>query len=229
MATFEDIQKANNTIQTTDIRGKSYADVAQRVKAFRQVYPTGYIRTQMLSNEGGVCVFRAECGVGEFPLGTGTAYEKEGSSNINRTSYIENCETSAVGRALGFAGFGIDTSIASADEVQAAISQQEAMAQPPRARRAAQEPRRAQEAPKAADAPQEEEKPAEGQTGAAPGDLIDGPQLEALRITCEVNGINPERLAAQYRVSDITQMTNAQYENAMARIQKHVKAKKGEQ
>ena len=57
-------------------------------------------------------------------LGTGTAYEKEGSSFINKTSYIENCETSAVGRALGFAGFGIDTSIASAEEVMNAQYQQ---------------------------------------------------------------------------------------------------------
>ena len=61
----------------------------------------------------------------EVVLGQGTAYEKEGSSNINRTSYIENCETSAVGRALGMAGFGIDTSIASAEEVSGAIAQQE--------------------------------------------------------------------------------------------------------
>lgn len=57
-------------------------------------------------------------------LGTGTAYEKEGSTFINKTSYIENCETSAVGRALGMAGFGIDTSIASAEEVQNAIANQ---------------------------------------------------------------------------------------------------------
>jgi hypothetical protein len=58
-------------------------------------------------------------------LATGTAYEKEGSSNINRTSYIENCETSAIGRALGFCGIGIDTSIASYEEVATSIMQQE--------------------------------------------------------------------------------------------------------
>ncbi len=57
-------------------------------------------------------------------LGTGTAYEKENSSFINKTSYIENCETSAVGRALGMAGFGIDTSIRSAEEMQNADLQQ---------------------------------------------------------------------------------------------------------
>ena len=52
--------------------------------------------------------------------------EKESTSYINKTSYIENCETSAVGRALGMAGFGIDTSVASYEEVSNAIAQQEA-------------------------------------------------------------------------------------------------------
>jgi hypothetical protein len=80
----------------------------------------------MLSNENGVCVFRATvCDENMQILGTGTAYEKETSSFINKTSYIENCETSAVGRALGMCGFGIDTSIASAEEVQNAIKNQQ--------------------------------------------------------------------------------------------------------
>jgi hypothetical protein len=63
-------------------------------------------------------------------LGTGTAYEKESSSFINKTSYIENCETSAVGRALGMCGFGIDVSVASAEEVQNAINNQGDKADP---------------------------------------------------------------------------------------------------
>jgi hypothetical protein len=124
--TFEDIQKANETIITTDIKGKNYAEVNQRIKAFRMVYPTGTIATQLLNNENGVCVFKAVISDenGKM-LATGTAYEKEGSTFINKTSYIENCETSAIGRALGIAGFGIDTSIASAEEVQNAINNQE--------------------------------------------------------------------------------------------------------
>ena len=122
---FEDIKKANETITTTNIKGKEYAEVNQRIKAFRMVYPTGTIVTEMISNENGVCIFRAEVSDGINLLGTGTAYEKEGSSFINNTSYIENCETSAVGRALGMAGFGIDTSIASAEEVGNAIIQQD--------------------------------------------------------------------------------------------------------
>ncbi len=129
MITYDDIRKANDTVDTTDIKGRAYVEVNQRIKAFRIVYPTGTISTEILSNEDGVCVMRATVGFTDnedfIILGTGTAYEKEGSTFINKTSYIENCETSAIGRALGMAGFGIDTSVASAEEVQNAIANQE--------------------------------------------------------------------------------------------------------
>lgn len=126
MVTFEQIQKANAAIKTVNIKGKEYSPVQERITAFRKVYPEGFIRTQLLSVEGGVCIMRAEVGDGGNILGTGTAYENEKSSYINKTSYIENCETSAVGRALGMAGFGIDASVASLEEVANAINQQEA-------------------------------------------------------------------------------------------------------
>ena len=132
--TFKDIQEANQTIKTTDVKGKEYAEVNQRIKAFRMVYPQGTIKTTLVSNNDGICIFRAEvyeyerCNENGYyeskVLGTGTAYEKENSTFINKTSYIENCETSAVGRALGMCGFGIDTSVASAEEVQNAIANQ---------------------------------------------------------------------------------------------------------
>lgn len=122
---FEDIQEANKIIKTTDVKGKQYAEVNQRIKAFRMLYPTGTIETEMMSNEDGICIFRANIYDGEKLLGTGTAYERENSTFINKTSYIENCETSAVGRALGMCGLGIDTSLASAEEVQNAIANQQ--------------------------------------------------------------------------------------------------------
>ena len=118
MIEYSDIVRVNNEIHTTDIKGKAYAEVNQRVKAFRMLYPQGTIQTEMISCEGGICIFKATVSDCDLILATGTAYEKEGSTFINQTSYIENAETSAVGRALGFAGFGIDTSIASAEEVQ---------------------------------------------------------------------------------------------------------------
>ena len=128
MATYQDIQNVNNQMMRTPIHGKNYAEVPQRVQAFRCLYPEGYILTEMVSNDGGVCVMRATVGYYRdnepVTLATGTAYEKEGSTNINRTSYIENCETSAVGRALGMLGLGSETSICSAEEVATAIMQQ---------------------------------------------------------------------------------------------------------
>ena len=135
MATFADLQRANEQITTTNIKGKEYAEVNQRIKAFRMVYPDGWIKTRIFKLENGMCVITATCGctvldvdgcAEEITLGSGTAYEMESSSFINKTSYIENCETSAVGRALGMAGFGIDTSVCSAEELSNAQLQQEA-------------------------------------------------------------------------------------------------------
>lgn len=133
--TFKDLQEANKTIQTMDIKGKQYAEVNQRIKAFRMLYPEGFIMTELLSDEDGICIMKASVGywrdsghgmLEKIVLGEGTAYEKESSSYINKTSYIENCETSAVGRAMGMIGLGIDTSVASYEEVSNAIAQQEA-------------------------------------------------------------------------------------------------------
>lgn len=129
MINYEQIKKANESIITTSIKGKDYAEVNQRIKAFRMVYPDGFITTEIKSNVDGVCIFSARVGYYNeegmaILLGTGTAYEKENSTFINKTSYIENCETSAVGRALGMAGFGIDTSVASYEEVENAIANQ---------------------------------------------------------------------------------------------------------
>lgn len=127
--TYEELKKANDAIVTMDIKEKEYAPVNQRIKAFRMCYPEGFITTELISNDNGCCIFRAKVGYqdenGHHILGTGTSWEKETSSFINKTSYIENSETSAVGRALGMAGFGIDMSVASAEEVQNAINNQD--------------------------------------------------------------------------------------------------------
>lgn len=126
MIDFNRIAEVNKTIKTTAIKGKDYAEVNQRVKAFRMLYPEGVIETEIVSLADGMCIIKAHIKDADGNLlATGTAYEKEGSSNINRTSYIENCETSAVGRALGFLGIGIDTSIATYEEVATAIMQQD--------------------------------------------------------------------------------------------------------
>lgn len=138
MIKYEDIKKANSTINKTPIQGKDYAEVNQRIKAFRMLFPAGFITSEIRSLENGVVIFVATVGYYDennnaIVLGTGTAYEKENSSFINKTSYIENCETSAVGRALGMLALGIDTSVASAEEVQnARLNQNNKAIEPPK-------------------------------------------------------------------------------------------------
>lgn len=139
--TFEKIIEANKSIKPMAIERfdkksgktikKDYAEVNQRIKAFRMVYPDGFIMTDIISHEGGIIVMQAKAGYyadngDAFIIGTGTAFENQKNGLINGTSYIENCETSAIGRALGMCGFGIDTSIASYEEVNNAMAQQEA-------------------------------------------------------------------------------------------------------
>lgn len=125
MATYEEIRKANTEMITTPIKGKNYAEVPQRINAFRKVYPNGSLTSEIISLENGVCVIKATAAdeAGNI-LGTGHAYEIEGSSFINKGSYIENCETSAWGRCLSACGFIGGASIASAEELQNALEGQ---------------------------------------------------------------------------------------------------------
>ena len=124
--TFEQLAKANAEMIRTDIKGKAYAEVPQRIQAFRKCYPEGTIETEIISLENGVVTMKATVKNIDIVLGTGHAQEKESGSFINKTSFIENCETSAVGRALGMCGFGSEQSIASAEEVVNAINNQNA-------------------------------------------------------------------------------------------------------
>lgn len=129
MFTKESIAEANKALNTVGIeKGKKtthYVMVNERVKAFRSICPAGRITTKIVCIENGIVTMMAEVAdeAGNV-IATGFAQEKESSSFINKTSYIENCETSAVGRALGFAGIGIDGSMASAEEVANAIMNQ---------------------------------------------------------------------------------------------------------
>ena len=130
---YESIVEANKGIAYTDVRGKNYAEVAQRVQAFRKLIPGGFILTDIISNKDGVVFMKSEAGYyaedgRRVILSTGHAFERQDASNINNTSFIENCETSAIGRCLGFIGLGSEKSIASAEEVDNAIKTQEAIA-----------------------------------------------------------------------------------------------------
>ena len=125
MITKELLEQANKGLEAIPVKGKSYVMVNKRVEAFRAICPDGAITTDIITNEGGVVVMKATVmdETGKV-LSTGLSYEKEGNSTINKTSYIENAETSAVGRCLGMLGIGIDTSVASYEEVANAQANQ---------------------------------------------------------------------------------------------------------
>lgn len=107
------------------INGKEYVMVNERVMEFKRLYPAWSLVTEIVSMENGIVVFKASAIDDKLEVrATGHAYEKENSTFINKTSYVENCETSAVGRCLGLLGIGIDGSIATAEEILNAKLQQ---------------------------------------------------------------------------------------------------------
>ena len=82
-----------------------YEPVAVRHSRWLTQNPNGRTLTHMVSAPGAdVCVIRAELWLEDVCIATGYAEEVRGAGNVNRTSHVENCETSAVGRALANAG-----------------------------------------------------------------------------------------------------------------------------
>ena len=107
-----------------NIRGKEYQTVALRVQKFREQHPDWSIITALISRDAETVVMLASVMNDQNRIiATGHAEEFRSASQINSTSALENCETSAIGRALAAAGFG-GTEFASANEVQNAIHQQ---------------------------------------------------------------------------------------------------------
>lgn len=134
--TYEDLEKANRLIKPIKITRedkktgrlvtKNYAEVHQRIKAFRMVYPKGKILPEIISENEGIITFKVtiEDEIGNV-LAIAHARENVKGSFINQSNAIENCETSAIGRALGMCGFGIDSSVASAEEIKNAMKKEE--------------------------------------------------------------------------------------------------------
>lgn len=106
------------------IHGKEYETVASRVKKLRTEHGLEIgITTEIISIDDEVVVMKATLSLHGSVIATGHAEERRTASTINRTSAVENCETSAIGRALAGAGY-LGTEFATADEVAQAISQQ---------------------------------------------------------------------------------------------------------
>ena len=119
-------------------KGKEYTEVKDRLIAFADEFPQASIQTKLISvNQvidtptGETCnEYVVKATVIPNPIQepewvyVGHAAERDNTGFVNKTSALENCETSAVGRALAFAGFGGDFAIASKEEVENAKAKQ---------------------------------------------------------------------------------------------------------
>ena len=113
-------------LKTVNIKGKQYVEVNERLIYFRKKYPNySRISHVLEKTDKSICIqvwIENDKGV---TIATGIAEEEKGSTFINKTSYVENCETSAWGRALANFGIGLESAVASADEVSNAIANQQ--------------------------------------------------------------------------------------------------------
>ena len=207
MITAETIKSVNERVKKIEVKGKNYTCVAARISAFRELCPVGTISTEILSLADGVVTMKTTITDenGKI-LATGMAQEKETSSYINKTSYIENCETSAVGRALGMLGIGSDEQMASAEEVANAINNQNKQADNKSQQK--QAPAKTPEEIEAEKARIQKEK-----EEAAKKELeaIDKDKIIQLRKMFVAYKFDEDNLLAYYHLERLEQMTNAQY------------------
>lgn len=113
-------------MKSVSIQGKPYITVNERLKEFRENYGGYSLVTDLVEvNERHALIKASILDKEGRVIAQGTAFEVAGSSFINKGSFVENAETSAWGRALGNFGIGIDTSVATADEVANAVLNQQ--------------------------------------------------------------------------------------------------------
>ena len=114
-------------VKTTNIHGKEYVEVPERVHHFWRQNPGWALKSEVIQVcfETGNVLIKAwvEDENGNVKaVGHAHEFQANKKATVNMTSYIENCETSAYGRALGFKGVGSREGIASAEEVDGAIT-----------------------------------------------------------------------------------------------------------
>jgi hypothetical protein len=115
-----------DNLETVDIKGKPYVEVKTRVQWFRKNIENGSIETEILHFDKETIMCKTKVHVNGALVATGMAHEEKNASAINKTSFVEICETSSVGRALGMLGIGIESSVDTAGTIKSAIAQQEA-------------------------------------------------------------------------------------------------------
>jgi hypothetical protein len=114
-----------NGIKTTKIGKKDYVEVDERIRLFWELHPTWSLITEMIYNceENMVVIFKATIMDDNDKIrATGHAreFQADKKSMVNKTSHVENCETSAIGRACGVKGIITEYGLASANEVRGA-------------------------------------------------------------------------------------------------------------
>jgi hypothetical protein len=128
---MNEVNDLNRTHGLTQRGGKKYTEVFVRVEAFRKAFGLDFgINTEILVDDGQRVVVKATVTNAQGTIiGSGMAEEIRGQGNVNKTSALENGETSAIGRALASLGLH-GGSYASLNEIDAVQRKTQAMAQP---------------------------------------------------------------------------------------------------
>ena len=105
-------------LKTINIKGKEYVEVNERLIHFRKNFPNYSLTTDIVEKtDQSITILASILNEEGRVIANGLAEEFKGSTFINKTSYVENCETSAWGRALGNFGIGIENGVGSYEEV----------------------------------------------------------------------------------------------------------------
>ena len=113
-------------MKTINIKGKDYITVNERLKEFRNNFKDYSLTTEIIELGQDNCTMKATITDDKGVVrATGFAREVIAKSPINKFAFVENCETSAIGRALGNFGIGIDTAICTADELLMKMAQEQ--------------------------------------------------------------------------------------------------------
>lgn len=113
-------------MKTINIKGKEYITVNERLKEFRNNFKDYSLTSEIIELGSDFCTMKATITDNNGVIrATGYAREVVAKSPINKYAFVENCETSAMGRALGNFGIGIDNAICTADELLIKLSQED--------------------------------------------------------------------------------------------------------
>ncbi len=130
-----DIKRKNK--KGEEVKVGEYVTVVERVKGFHELYPKGKIVTELIKFEESSTIVAGKEVDTSFAIinavvypdfsnldrsFNGHAHERADNGYINKHDFIENCETSAVGRALGLLGIGSDKSIATTEDIEQAMN-----------------------------------------------------------------------------------------------------------